>query len=70
MGNLGTLLRAKFAGAGFPTFSRALGAFWGRAVVLVGLARCDPHDVDRVADHVGGALLTFGTWSIRARFSC
>ena len=29
-------------------------------VFFLNLSRCDPHDVDRVANHVGGALLTFG----------
>ena len=27
---------------------------------LLNFARRDPHDVDRVADHIGRALLTFG----------
>jgi hypothetical protein len=39
----------------------ALGAFGGPYHDLPQSPRRDPHDMDRVADHVGGALLAFGS---------
>jgi hypothetical protein len=40
-------------------FEAAPTSVFGSRIVL-NLTRGDPHDVDRIADHVGGALLAFG----------
>ena len=41
--------------------SWALSALWHLAKILLSLTCRNPHNVDRVADHVGGALLASGT---------
>jgi hypothetical protein len=39
--------------------SWALSALWHLAKILLSLTCRNPHNVDRVADHVGGALFAF-----------
>jgi len=57
-GNLSTALGRKFGSTRCPAFQATLAGVFQSWVVL-NLPRRDPHDIDRVADHVGGALLAF-----------
>jgi hypothetical protein len=42
-----------------PTFETAFTCVLWRRIILH-LLRRDPHDVDRIPDYIGGALLAFG----------
>ena len=55
-GNFDSCLGRKRPSASLTT----LGPPWSLARVVLNLPRRDSHDMDRVADHIGGALLAFG----------
>jgi hypothetical protein len=60
-GTIGFLLWRQPRGADLSALPAALGPLRGLPQVFLNVPCRNPHDMDRVADHVGGTLFTVGT---------